>query len=62
MIVVTASTGAWVVPVPVASAAVVGDIHPTGKWNGAMTVGKKPGSTNPKDAFAGRLRELVISR
>ena len=44
------------------SAGLVGDIHPTGKWSGAMTVGKKPGSTNPKDAFAGRLRELVISR
>jgi len=27
-----------------------------------MTVGKKPGSTDPKDAFAGWLKELVASR
>jgi hypothetical protein len=27
-----------------------------------MTVGKKPGSTDPKDAFAGWLRQLVVSR
>jgi len=44
------------------SAAIVGDIHPTGAWSGTMTVGKKPGSTDPKDAFAGRLRQLVVSR
>ena len=43
------------------SAASVGDIHPTGKYNDTMTVGKKPGSTDPKDAFAGRLRALVIT-
>lgn len=43
------------------SAASVGDIHPTGKYNATMTVGKKPGSTDPKDAFAGRLKELVIT-
>src|SRR5262245_20172159 len=45
-----------------ASAASVGDIHPTGKYSGTMTVGKKPGSTDPKDAFAGSLRELIVSR
>ena len=44
------------------SAATIGDIHPTGTWSGTMTVGKKPGSTDPKDAFAGRLRLLVVSR
>jgi hypothetical protein len=44
------------------SAASVGDIHPTGKYDATMTVGKKPGSTDPKDAFAGRLKELVITR
>jgi hypothetical protein len=43
------------------SAASIGDIHPTGKYNATMTVGKKPGSTDPKDAFAGRLKELVIT-
>ena len=45
-----------------ASAASVGDIHPTGKWSATMTVGKKPGSTDPKDAFAGYLQQLVVSR
>ena len=44
------------------SAAAVGDIHPTGKWSATMTVGKKPGSTDPKDAFAGYLQQLVVSR
>ena len=44
------------------SATSVGDIHPTGTWSGTMTVGKKPGSTDPKDAFAGRLRQLIVSR
>jgi hypothetical protein len=44
------------------SAATVGDIHPTGSWSATTTVGKKPGSTDPKDAFAGRLRQLVVSR
>jgi Laminin G domain len=43
------------------SAASVGDIHPTGKYNATMTVGKKPGSPDPSDAFAGRLKELVIT-
>jgi hypothetical protein len=45
-----------------ASASSVGDIHPTGKWSETMTVGKKPGSTDPKDAFAGYLQQLVVSR
>ena len=44
------------------SAASVGDIHPTGTYNATMTVGKKPGSTDPKDAFAGFLQQLVVSR
>ena len=34
-----------------ASAKSIGDIHPKGKYSGTMTVGKKPGSTDPKDAF-----------
>jgi hypothetical protein len=45
-----------------ASAKAVGDIHPKGKYSGTMTVGKKPGSTDPKDAFAGWLDDLVTSR
>jgi hypothetical protein len=45
-----------------ASAASIGDIHPKGKYSAVMTVGKKPGSTDPKDAFAGWLKELVASR
>ena len=45
-----------------ASAKSIGDIHPKGKYSGTMTVGKKPGSTDPKDAFAGWLKELVASR
>jgi hypothetical protein len=45
-----------------ASAAAVGDIHPTGKYSATMTVGKKPGSTDPKDAFAGYIQQLVVSR
>jgi hypothetical protein len=36
--------------------------HPTGKYSETMTVGKKPGSTDPKDAFAGYLQQLVVSR
>jgi hypothetical protein len=44
------------------SASSVGDIHPTGKYSGAMTVGKKPGSTDPRDAFAGRLVQLIVVR
>ena len=45
-----------------ASAKSIGDIHPKGKYSDTMTVGKKPGSTDPKDAFAGWLKELVASR
>jgi hypothetical protein len=45
-----------------ASARSIGDIHPKGKYSATMTVGKKPGSTDPKDAFAGWLKELVASR
>ena len=45
-----------------ASAKSIGDIHPKGKYSATMTVGKKPGSTDPKDAFAGWLKELVASR
>jgi Laminin G domain len=45
-----------------ASAKSIGDIHPKGKYSGTMTVGKKPGSTDPKDAFAGWMKELVASR
>jgi hypothetical protein len=45
-----------------ASARSIGDIHPKGRYSATMTVGKKPGSTDPKDAFAGWLKELVASR
>lgn len=45
-----------------ASAKSIGDIHPKGKYSATMTVGKKPGSTDPKDAFAGWLKELVAAR
>ena len=44
-----------------ASAWSVGNVHPTGEFSATVTVGKKPGSTDPKDAFAGRLKELVIT-
>jgi hypothetical protein len=42
-----------------ASALTVGDVHPSGKYAAQMTLGKKPGSTDPKDAFAGSLQQLV---
>ena len=45
-----------------ASASSVGDIPPTGKFSATMSVGKKPGSTDPRDAFAGYLQQLVVSR
>lgn len=43
-----------------ASAAQVGGINPTGSYSAAMTVGKKPGSVDPRDAFAGWLDALTI--
>ena len=43
-----------------ASAAQVGGINPTGSYSAAMTVGKKPGSVDPKDAFVGWLDALTI--
>jgi hypothetical protein len=42
------------------SAVHVGDIHPRGSYSAAMTVGKKPGSVDPRDAFAGWLDALTI--
>ena len=43
-----------------AAAAHVGGIHPSGSYSGAMTVGKKPGSVDPRDAFAGWLDDLTV--
>ena len=43
-----------------ASAAHVGGIHPSGSYSAAMTVGKKPGSVDPRDAFAGWLDDLTV--
>ena len=43
-----------------ASAAEVGGIHPSGTYSAAMTVGKKPGSVDPRDAFAGWLDALTV--
>jgi len=45
-----------------ASAKSIGDAHPSGRYSGTLTVGKKPGSTDPKDAVAGWLKELVAPR
>jgi hypothetical protein len=42
------------------SAVHVGAIHPRGGFGEAMTVGKKPGSVDPRDAFAGWLDALTI--
>jgi Laminin G domain len=42
------------------SAARVGEIHPHGTYSAAMTVGKKPGSIDPRDAFAGWLDALTV--
>jgi hypothetical protein len=46
--------------VATAPAAHVGGIHPSGSYSGAMTVGKKPGSVDPRDAFAGWLDDLTV--
>ena len=43
-----------------ASAAQVGGIQPSGTYSAAMTVGKKPGSVDPRDAFAGWLDALTV--
>ena len=40
------------------SARSVGDVHPGGV---PVTIGKKPGSTDPRDAFAGWLDDLAVS-
>ena len=42
------------------SATHVGGIHPSGTYSAAMTVGKKPGSVDPRDAFAGSLDALAV--
>ena len=48
--------------VPVlATATGLGDVHPRGPFSATMTIGKKPGSTDPGDAFAGWIDELVVS-
>jgi hypothetical protein len=44
-----------------ASASALGAINPSGHYGRAMTIGKKPGSSDPRDAFAGCLDELAIS-
>ncbi len=43
-----------------ASAADVGGIHPSGSYSAAMTVGKKPGSVDPRGGFAGWLDALTV--
>jgi hypothetical protein len=46
----------------VASDTRLGSIHPRGPYSGAMTLGKKPGSADPGDAFAGWLDALTVQR
>jgi hypothetical protein len=43
------------------TASTLGPIHPGGQWGTSMWIGKKPGSTDPADAFAGWLHDLTIS-
>ena len=43
------------------SASKLGAIHPGGKWGTSVWIGKKPGSTDPADAFAGTIRDLSYS-
>jgi hypothetical protein len=43
------------------SASSLGAIHPSGQWGTSVWIGKKPGSTDPADAFAGWLRNAEIS-
>jgi len=46
----------------VGSTARLGAIDPRGPYSAAMTVGKKPGSADPGDAFAGWLDALTVQR
>jgi hypothetical protein len=43
------------------AASTLGPIHPGGKWGNSLSIGKKPGSTDPADAFSGWLRNLTFS-
>jgi Laminin G domain len=43
------------------AASTLGAIHPGGKWGTSLSIGKKPGSTDPADAFSGWLRSLTFS-
>ena len=43
------------------SASALGAVHPGGRWGTSVWIGKKPGSTDPADAFAGWLRQAQIS-
>jgi hypothetical protein len=43
------------------AASTLGAIHPGGKWGTSLWIGKKPGSTDPADAFSGWLRNLTFS-
>jgi hypothetical protein len=43
------------------SASALGAIHPSGQWGTSVWIGKKPGSTDPADAFAGWLRNAEFS-
>jgi hypothetical protein len=43
------------------AASTLGAIHPGGKWGNSLSIGKKPGSTDPADAFSGWLRDLTFS-
>jgi hypothetical protein len=46
----------------VASTARLGAVDPRGPYSAAMTLGKKPGSADPSDAFAGWLDALTVQR
>ena len=46
----------------IASTARLGAIEPRGPYSAAMTLGKKPGSADPGDAFAGWLDALTVQR
>jgi hypothetical protein len=43
------------------NASALGAIHPSGQWGTSVWIGKKPGSTDPADAFAGWLRNAEFS-
>jgi len=42
-------------------ATILGSVTPVERFSTAVTIGKKPGSTDPSDSFSGWLDELNIS-